>query len=250
MTGDGRAPAAVSIRHLTKRYGSLVAVDDVSFDVAPGEFFGFVGPNGAGKTTTINAVVGLATFQAGEISVFDHDAVRDFRRARALIGLSPQEFNFDRYLTVEEILIFQGGYYGIPRRKAKPRAEELLRQFDLTHKRRVHYLELSGGQKRRLTLARALMHQPQLLILDEPTAGLDVELRLELWDFLRSINAAGMSILLTSHYLEEIELLCSRVGIIHQGRLIALESTQALRAANSNRPLQDVFLELVGRRRS
>jgi ABC-2 type transport system ATP-binding protein len=226
----------------------MTAVDDLSFDVAQGEFFGFLGPNGAGKTTTINAIVGLATFASGSIDVYGHDVVRQFRAARALVGLSPQEFNFDRYLTVEEILLYQGGYYGMRPAAAKVRAQELLERFELTEKRRSVPLELSGGMKRRLSLARALMHRPQLLILDEPTAGMDVELRLELWDFLRTINAGGMTIVMTSHYLEEVELLCTRVGIIDVGRLVALEDKESLIASHGMGSLQDVFLELVGRR--
>ena len=226
----------------------MIAVDDLSFDVARGEFFGFLGPNGAGKTTTINAIVGLATFHAGSIAVFGHDVVGDFRLARARIGLSPQEFNFDRYLTVEEILLYQGGYYGMRRPEARVRADELLDRFELADKRRVVPLMLSGGMKRRLSLARALMHRPDLLILDEPTAGMDVELRLELWEFLRSINAGGMTIVMTSHYLEEVEMLCNRIGIINHGRLVTLEDKQALIASHGDLSLQDVFLELVGRR--
>ena len=226
----------------------MTAIDDLSFDVARGEFFGFLGPNGAGKTTTINAIVGLATFQSGTIEVFGHDVVGDFRAARACIGLSPQEFNFDRYLTVEEILLYQGGYYGMRMPQARARADELLERFELTDKRRVVPLMLSGGMKRRLSLARALMHEPQLLILDEPTAGMDVELRLELWEFLRSINAGGMTIVMTSHYLEEVEMLCNRIGIINQGKLVTLEEKSALIASHGDASLQDVFLELVGRR--
>jgi ABC-2 type transport system ATP-binding protein len=220
----------------------------LSFDVESGEFFGFLGPNGAGKTTTINAIVGLATFQGGTIAVHGHDVVTDYRRSRALVGLSPQDFNFDRYLRVEEILEFQGGYYGMPRREAARRARELLDHFELSDKRRSIYLELSGGMKRRLSLARALMHSPRLLILDEPTAGMDVELRIELWAFLRSINTGGMTIVMTSHYLEEVEMLCNRVGIINEGRLVALEHKDALMSLHGKESLQDVFLELVGRR--
>jgi len=219
----------------------------VSFDVAPGEFFGFLGPNGAGKTTTINAIVGLATYQSGSISVFGADVIRDFRRARSQIGLSPQEFNFDRYLTVEEILTFQAGYYGISPARARPRVIELMERFQLTEKRRATALQLSGGYKRRLALARAMVHAPRLLILDEPTAGLDVELRIELWEFLRTINAGGMTVFLTSHYLEEVEMLCSRIGIINHGRLVALEDKSALIAKHGQGSLQDVFLELVRR---
>jgi ABC-2 type transport system ATP-binding protein len=231
-----------------KTYQDVVAVDGVSFDVAPGEFFGFLGPNGAGKTSTINAIVGLATFQGGTISVFGADVVRDYRRSRSYVGLSPQEYNFDRYLTVEEILVFQAGYYGIPAARVRPRVDELLEQFELTAKRRATPLQLSGGMKRRLALARALVHSPRVLILDEPTAGLDVELRIELWDYLRRINADGMTVFLTSHYLEEVELLCSRVGIINHGRLVALSDKESLIGAGRGGSLQDVFLELVGRR--
>jgi ABC-2 type transport system ATP-binding protein len=226
----------------------VLAVDDLSFDVAPGEFFGFLGPNGAGKTTTINAAVGLATIQGGNISIFGHDVVEDFRRSRQLVGLSPQEFNFDRFLSIEEILTYQGGYYGMPLARAKPRARELLDQFELTDKRRNSYLELSGGMKRRLSLARALIHEPRLLILDEPTAGMDVELRLELWDFLKAINAGGMTIFMTSHYLEEVEMLCNRIGIVNHGKLVALENKAALIAEHGRDTLQEVFLDLVGRR--
>jgi ABC-2 type transport system ATP-binding protein len=247
-TPNGAPAGAVSVRGLTKRYGSVVAVDGLSFEVAAGEFFGFLGPNGAGKTTTINAIVGLATFQAGSISIFGADVVSDYRRARSYVGLSPQEFNFDRYLTIEEILEYQGGYYGMPSRTARARAKELLERFDLTDKRKSLYLQLSGGMKRRLTLARALIHEPRLLILDEPTAGLDVELRLELWEFLRTINAGGMTVFLTSHYLEEVELLCSRIGIINDGKLVALEDKAALIAKHGRGSLQDVFLDLVGKR--
>jgi ABC-2 type transport system ATP-binding protein len=247
-TPNGALDGAVSIRHLTKRYGEVLAVDDLSFDVAPGEFFGFLGPNGAGKTTTINAIVGLATYQSGNIKIFGADAVSEYRRARSYVGLSPQEFNFDRYLTVEEILEFQGGYYGIPRVQARSRAKELLDQFELTDKRRSLFLQLSGGMKRRLSLARALIHQPRLLILDEPTAGMDVELRLELWEFLRGINAGGMTVFMTSHYLEEVEMLCNRIGIVNYGKLVALEDKAALMAKHGTSSLQDIFLDLVGRR--
>ena len=191
--------------------------------------------------------MGLATFHEGTIEVFGHDVVRDFRETRALIGLSPQEYNFDRFLTVEEILVFQAGYFGVPAREAKRRTAELLERFGLTDKRRATPLQLSGGMKRRLTLARALVHQPRMLILDEPTAGMDVELRLELWDFLRELNADGMTILMTSHYLEEVELLCQRIGIINEGRLVALEDKSSLIERHGSASLQDIFLDLVGR---
>jgi ABC-2 type transport system ATP-binding protein len=237
-------PPAIRIEGLVKRYGDFTAVDGISFDVDEGVFFGLLGPNGAGKTTTINAIVGLTSISAGSIALFGHDVVRDWRAARVTVGLAPQEYNFDRYLNIRDILIYQAGYYGFTGPAVRKRADELLERFGLTSKAKQVYMRLSGGMKRRLTLARALIHQPRLLILDEPTAGVDVELRLELWAFLRELNAAGTTIVLTTHYLEEAQELCDRLGIIETGKLVALESTLAL---VGNRSLQDVFLELTRR---
>jgi len=219
---------ALRIRQLSKRYGEFVAVDGISLDVERGDFFAFLGPNGAGKTTTINAVVGLATITSGTIEVFGHDTVREWREARRLIGLAPQEYNFDRYLSIRDVLIYQAGYYGLRGAGVRARAGDLLERFGLGSKASEPYTKLSGGMKRRLSLARALIHQPQLLILDEPTAGVDVELRIELWTLLRDLNAAGTTIILTTHYLEEAESLCRNVAIIESGRLVALEATQKL----------------------
>jgi len=219
---------AVRIEHLTKQYGSFKAVDDLSLRVAAGDFFGFLGPNGAGKTTTINAIVGLAKYSCGTIRVFGHDAVDDWRQARRQIGLAPQEYNFDRYLSIRDVLIYQAGYYGLRARDVATRADDLLERFGLSSKANEVYTKLSGGMKRRLSLARALIHEPPLLILDEPTAGVDVELRLELWDLLRELNAAGTTIFLTTHYLEEAQTLCRNIGIIEGGRLVALEPTSRL----------------------
>jgi ABC-2 type transport system ATP-binding protein len=238
-----KAPA-IRIERLVKRYGDFTAVDGISFDVEDGAFFGLLGPNGAGKTTTINAVVGLSSITSGSIALFGHDVVRDWRAARVTVGLAPQEYNFDRYLNIRDILIYQAGYYGFTGPAVRKRADELLERFDLTSKAKQVYTRLSGGMKRRLTLARALIHQPRLLILDEPTAGVDVELRLELWAFLRELNAAGTTIVLTTHYLEEAQELCNRIGIIETGKLVALESTSTL---IGDRSLQDVFLELTRR---
>ena len=235
---------AIRIAGLVKRYGGFTAVDGISFDVDDGSFFGLLGPNGAGKTTTINAIVGLSSITAGSIALFGHDVVADWRAARVTVGLAPQEYNFDRYLNIRDILIYQAGYYGLRGPAVRKRADELLERFDLTSKAKQVYLRLSGGMKRRLTLARALIHQPRLLILDEPTAGVDVELRLELWAFLRELNAAGTTIVLTTHYLEEAQELCDRLGIIEKGKLVALESTRVL---IGDRSLQDVFLELTRR---
>ncbi|HZT12192.1 MAG TPA: ABC transporter ATP-binding protein [Candidatus Baltobacteraceae bacterium] len=232
------------LSHVVKRYGDFTAVDGVTLDVQAGDFFGFLGPNGAGKTTTINAIVGLARLTSGSISVYGYDAALQWRQARRLIGLAPQEYNFDRYLSIRDVLIYQAGYYGLRPRQVADRADMLLERFGLASKAKQDYMKLSGGMKRRLTLARALIHSPKLLILDEPTAGVDVELRLELWDLLRSLNADGMTVFLTTHYLEEAETLCRNIGIIRAGRLVALAPTHELLARDGRR-LQDVFLELT-----
>jgi len=235
---------ALRIEGLVKRYGEFTAVDGISFNVTEGEFFGLLGPNGAGKTTTINAIVGLAHLTAGSIALFGHDVVSDWRAARRQVGLAPQEYNFDRYLNIRDVLIYQAGYYGLQGPHVAKRADMLLERFDLASKAKLVYTKLSGGMKRRLTLARALIHEPRLLILDEPTAGVDVELRLELWSLLRELNGRGTTIILTTHYLEEAEELCDRIGIIQSGKLVALETTRNLIGTRS---LQDVFLELTRR---
>jgi len=233
---------ALAIDRLVKRYGDFTAVDGISMAVEEGEFFGLLGPNGAGKTTTINAIVGLSSATSGTIRLFGHDVAREWRVARPLVGLAPQEYNFDRYLNIRDILIYQAGYYGLRGPAVRRRADDLLERFDLASKAKQVFTRLSGGMKRRLTIARALMHDPKLLILDEPTAGVDVELRLELWTFLRELNRGGMTIILTTHYLEEAEELCNRIGIIEAGTIVALETTKKL---VGNRSLQDVFLELT-----
>lgn len=228
---------------MVKRYGDFTAVDGVSLRVEAGEFFGFLGPNGAGKTTTINAVVGLAQITAGSISILGYDNVRQWREARRLVGVSPQEFNFDRYLSIRDVLIYAAGYFGLRGKAVAERADMLLERFGLTSKAKVEYTKLSGGQKRRLTLARALIHEPKVLILDEPTAGVDVELRIELWEWLRALNVEGLTIFLTTHYLEEAEALCRRIAIIRAGRIVAEKPTAELIAEGAS--LQDVFLELT-----
>jgi ABC-2 type transport system ATP-binding protein len=235
---------ALKIDKLVKRYGDFTAVDGISFDVPEGEFFGLLGPNGAGKTTTINSIVGLSTITSGNIELFGFDVVKDWRPARRMVGLSPQEYNFDRYLNIRDVLIYQAGYYGFSGKDIEKRADDLLERFDLASKAKQPFTRLSGGMKRRLTIARALIHQPKLLILDEPTAGVDVELRLELWAFLKELNRDGTTIILTTHYLEEAEELCTRIGIIEAGKIVALESTKKL---IGERTLQDVFLELTRR---
>lgn len=219
---------AISIKNLTKYYRVFKALDDISFEVQEGDFFGFLGPNGAGKTTTISVVTGLANFREGDVRAFGYDVVKDYRKTRPLIGLVPQEFNFDPFLSAEQILAFEGGYFGLAWQASKKRAKELLNFFELWDKRTEGYKKLSGGMKRRLLIARALMHKPKILILDEPTAGVDIELRYRLWDFFRKINQEGVTVLLTTHYIEEAERLCSRIGVIHRGKIVAVEDKETL----------------------
>ncbi|MBV8432967.1 MAG: ABC transporter ATP-binding protein [Candidatus Eremiobacteraeota bacterium] len=242
VNGAASAPA-IEIEGLVKRYGDFTAVDGVSLRVEAGDFFGFLGPNGAGKTTTINAIVGLAQKSAGRIALFGYDNATQWREARGLVGLAPQEFNFDRYLSIRDVLIYAAGYFGLRGPEIAERADMLLERFGLTSKSKVEYTRISGGQKRRLTLARALIHQPKLLILDEPTAGVDVELRLELWEWLKALNAEGLTIFLTTHYLEEAEALCKRIAIIRGGKILTEKPTRELIADGAS--LQDVFLELM-----
>ncbi len=219
---------AIAIQNLTKYYKKFKALDEVSFEVLPGEFFGFLGPNGAGKTTAISVMTGLANFQSGSVKIFGHDVNLEYKQSRKLIGLVPQEFNFDPFLSAEQILFYEGGYFGLPWKESRKRAEELLEMFGLGSKRHEGYKKLSGGMKRRLLIARSLMHRPKILILDEPTAGVDLELRHQLWDFFKRINREGTTLVLTTHYIEEAEKLCSRIGVIHQGKIAALDATETL----------------------
>lgn len=239
------AASALLIDHLVKNYEGRPAVSDVSFAVQPGEIFGFLGPNGAGKTTTIGCIAGLVTFGGGRIAVFGHDVVREYRLARRLIGLSPQDYNFDIFRTPWEVLLYNAGFFGVSIKAAKERAEELLTKFALWEHRQKPVNQLSGGMKRRLTLARALVHRPKLLILDEPTAGVDLELRLSLWRDLQEIKNSGTTILLTTHYLEEAERLCGRVAIIHHGRLVVVEKTDELMRQHGDKTLEEIFLSLT-----
>jgi len=240
---------ALRITDLVKRYPTgTEALRGVSLEVADGEFFGLLGPNGAGKSTLIHCSTGLAAPTSGEIAIFGHDAVNRYREAREAVGLAPQELNIDWFLTVEETLDFHGGYFGMSRRDRRERVDQLLEDFSLTDKRAERTRNLSGGMKRRLILARALMHRPRLLILDEPTAGVDVELRLELWHYVRRINQEGTSILLTTHYLEEAEELCDRIAFINEGRLIAEGTSSELANRFGVESLEDAYLALVGRK--
>ncbi|HET8691499.1 MAG TPA: ABC transporter ATP-binding protein [Steroidobacteraceae bacterium] len=212
---------ALSIRGLTKSYSNGVqALRGIDLDVAEGDFFALLGPNGAGKTTTIGIVTSLVTKSGGTVKVFGHDIDRAHDRAKTFIGLVPQEINFNQFEKVFTVVVNQAGFYGIPRRQAVDRAEKYLRQLQLWDKRDHVARSLSGGMKRRLMIARALVHEPRLLILDEPTAGVDIEIRRSMWSFLRGINAEGTTIILTTHYLEEAETLCRHIAIIDGGRII------------------------------
>lgn len=212
---------ALSIKNLSKTYrNGLHALKNINLDVEQGDFFALLGPNGAGKSTTIGVVTSLVTKTSGSIQVFDTDLDIDAEQAKSYIGLVPQEFNFNGFEQVKHILVAQAGYYGMPASEAEPRADELLKQLGLWEKRHTPSRSLSGGMKRRLMIARALVHNPRLLILDEPTAGVDIELRRSMWTFLRKINAEGTTIILTTHYLEEAESLCRNIAIIDKGQII------------------------------
>ncbi|PZN34866.1 MAG: ABC transporter [Proteobacteria bacterium] len=212
---------ALSIRQLTKTYRNGVqALKGIDLDVEEGDFFALLGPNGAGKTTAIGIITSLVNKTSGKVEVFGHDIDTELAAAKSCIGLVPQEINFNQFETVSTILLNQAGFYGIPRRIARERLEKYLTALQLWDKRNAVSRSLSGGMKRRLMIARALMHEPRLLILDEPTAGVDIEVRRSMWTFMRDINAAGTTIILTTHYLEEAESLCRNVAIIDQGRII------------------------------
>ncbi len=220
---------ALSLRNLNKTYGGgVVALRDVDLAVAPGDFFGLLGPNGAGKSTIIGIISTLVRKTSGQVEVFGHDLDRQPWEAKTQLGLVPQEFNFNQFEKVGQIILNQAGYYGIPRRAALVRAEKYLRELGLWSKRDAVSRALSGGMKRRLMIARALVHEPRLLILDEPTAGVDIELRRSMWQFLRKINEAGTTIILTTHYLEEAESLCRNIAIIDDGRIIENTNVRAL----------------------
>jgi ABC-2 type transport system ATP-binding protein len=212
---------ALSIQNLCKTYqNGLEALQNINLEVEQGDFFALLGPNGAGKSTTIGVITSLVTKTEGKVQVFDSDIDDNPEQAKSYIGLVPQEFNFNGFEQVKHILVTQAGYYGMTTTEAEPRADELLNQLGLWQKRYTAARSLSGGMKRRLMIARALMHKPKLLILDEPTAGVDIELRRSMWIFLQKINAEGTTIILTTHYLEEAENLCRKIAIIDQGQII------------------------------
>ncbi len=233
----------VSIRGVSKRFGTLVALDAVDLDILRGEIFALLGPNGAGKTTLISIVAGLTRATSGQIRVLGHDIAKEPRFARRAIGLVPQEINFDPFFTVEEALRIQAGYFDV--RLSEERLTEILDALDLGAKRKANSRALSGGMKRRLLIGKALVHDPRVLFLDEPTAGVDVELRRSLWRYVRTLRDRGTTIVLTTHYLEEAEALADRVGVIDHGRLLVVEEKEALLRRHGGGSLEEVFLRLV-----
>lgn len=235
---------ALEITNLKKNYGKTVAVDDISLTLPRGAFLGLLGPNGAGKSTTINCIVGVNKITSGTIKTFGLDVEKDYRESRKTIGIAPQEFNVDIFGKVWKLLDYVAGYYGLRKAEREKRIEELLDQFDLQKHRDKPFQELSGGLKRRVILARALVHDPELLILDEPTAGVDVELRRELWGYLQQLSKDGKTILLTSHYLDEVELLADRFAFINGGKIVACGSKEKM--LEGGKKLEDVYLELTG----
>ena len=231
--------AAIDVQGVEKRYGKFTALDGISLRVEPGEFFALLGPNGAGKTTLITALAGLTRVQAGSLKVMGHDVVTDYRESRRALGMVPQEIVFDPFFSVRETLRFQAGYFGIARGAILDGwIDELLAKLSLTDKADSNMRQLSGGMKRRVLVAQALVHRPPVIVLDEPTAGVDVELRQTLWTFIRELNSAGHTILLTTHYLEEAQQLCSRIAMMKQGRIVAMDTTQHLLNAFSERVLR------------
>jgi ABC-2 type transport system ATP-binding protein len=235
---------AISFQNVGKTYpssrGPVHALDDVSFDIQPGEFFGLLGPNGAGKTTLISILAGLASATSGKVNVLGHDVVSDYAAARRSLGVVPQELVFDPFFSVRESLRIQGGYFGVRTdAKANDRwIDELLHNLGLADKADANMRQLSGGMKRRVLVAQALVHRPPVIVLDEPTAGVDVELRQTLWHFVARLNKEGHTVLLTTHYLEEAEALCGRLAMLKQGRVVALDRTSALLAGTASTMLR------------
>ena len=219
---------AINIKGLKKTYNDTKALEGINIDIAEGEFFGLLGPNGAGKTTTINILTGLVRKDEGETLIFNRDTVNDYRFTRKQVGIAAQEFTQDWFFPLDKLLLFQAGYYGINKKDAISLVESLLERLGLQDKRNARIRQLSGGMKRRFQIAKALVHDPKILILDEPTAGVDVELRHELWDYFSDLHKEGKTILLTTHYIEEAELLCDKVAIIDSGKVISKGSPKEL----------------------
>ncbi|TMT85319.1 ABC transporter ATP-binding protein [Haloterrigena sp. H1] len=227
-------PPAIETVDLVKEYGELRALQELSLTVEEGEFFGLLGPNGAGKTTFINTLVGLVRKTGGEARVFGYDVEDDYQQARDAIGVAPQEFNVDRFFPIKEVLMHKAGYHGVPEDEAADRADEVLKRVGIYDKRNERFDWLSGGMKRRLLLARALVTDPDLLILDEPTAGVDVQLRHDLWELVTELNEEGTTILLTTHYIEEAERLCDRVAIMNEGRKVTVATPDELKGRGTD----------------
>ena len=218
---------AIGISGVNKRYGATQALQEIDLDIQRGEFFGLLGPNGAGKSTLINIIAGLTRADTGKVTVLGHDVVDDYRKARKCLGIVPQELVFDAFFTVREVLRIQAGYFGLGREN-HGWIEEIMHTLKLSDKAETNMRALSGGMKRRGLIAQALVHKPDVVVLDEPTAGVDVELRKLLWAFIRGLHQEGRTIVLTTHYLEEAETLCDRIAILNHGRLVALDSKQGL----------------------
>jgi ABC-2 type transport system ATP-binding protein len=237
-------PAALAVRGLTKTYSDgFTAIHELDIEIPDGAFFGLLGPNGAGKTTLIGSVCNIVRPTTGSLTVFGHD--HRSREARRLIGLAEQDINVDRFLSIRQMLVYHAGYHGMRRKAAVSRADELLEVFRLERKAHSRAYELSGGMKRRLVLARALSHRPRLLILDEPTAGVDVELRAEIWRLIRELNATGTTILLTTHYLEEAETLCDEIAILQAGQIVDRGSSTALRHRHHAQDIWEVYNRVI-----
>jgi len=233
--------AAIQISNIKKSYGSLQALGGVSLDIEEGEFFGLLGPNGAGKTSLISIVAGLSKADSGQVRVLGHDVVTDYRMARKLLGVVPQELVFDPFFTVRETLRIQSGYFGI--RNNDSWIDEVMHNLDLTDKADENMRALSGGMKRRVLVAQALVHKPPVIVLDEPTAGVDVELRQTLWNFVKRLNREGHAVVLTTHYLEEAQALCERIAMLKAGQVVALDSTRELLRRNAG---AELVLSLAG----
>ncbi len=237
----------LEIKNLRKVYGAgkteKVAVEGINLTVERGAFFGLLGANGAGKSTTIHCITGIAQPTSGQILVDGVDVVKDYKQARTKVGLSPQEFNVDIFATPEQLMDFMGGYYAIPHTQRWERINDLIKRFDLEEHRHVKFQKLSGGLKRRAMLGRALVHTPDLLILDEPTAGVDVEQRRDLWAYLKEMNERGKTIILTSHYLEEIQYLCNEIAIINHGRIVAQGTKEEF--MKDGKSVEERYLEIT-----
>jgi len=234
---------AIHVTQLEKRYQSIKALDGVSLSIEEGEFFGLLGPNGAGKTTLISIMAGLAKADSGSVSILGHDVVRDYRTARRLLGVVPQEVAFDPFFTVRETLRLQSGYFGL--KKNDDWIDEVMANLDLTAKAEANMRTLSGGMKRRVLVAQALVHKPPVIVLDEPTAGVDVELRQALWQFIGRLNREGHTIVLTTHYLEEAEAHCHRIALMKVGKILALDTTADLIKRYGASQLEEVFLRVM-----